>query len=148
MLSNKAKYGIKAVLYLAQFEGEPVQIAAIAETQNMPKKFLDAILLELRNAGILRSKKGKGGGYTLALPARKITIGQIVRALDGPLAPIACASRNAFRPCDDCTSVDLCEVRAVMLEVRDAIAAVLDHTSVDDLRHRRHQVEPLLIYDI
>ena len=118
MLSNKAKYGLKALIHLAGHEG--VSLAAtIAQDNNIPRKFLDAILLELTKAGILASKKGKGGGYQLARPADAITAGQIIRILDGPLAPIACASRTAYRPCPDCPDETACAVREVMLDVRD-----------------------------
>ena len=94
MLSNKAKYGLKALMHLAGAEGQCLA-GDIAKDNNIPRKFLDAILVELRNAGILNSRKGKGGGYQLARPAEKITVGQIIRILDGPLAPIPCASKTA-----------------------------------------------------
>lgn len=135
MLSNKAKYGLKALIHLAGADG--VCLAAqIAEQNNIPRKFLDAILLELTKAGILSSKKGKGGGYLLARPADAITAGQIIRILDGPLAPIACASRTAYRACVDCPDEEACAVRDLMLDVRDAMALILDRTSIAALRAR------------
>jgi Rrf2 family protein len=135
MLTKKGKYGLKAVIHLTGLRpGESALVADIAEANMIPKKFLDAILGELRNAGILHSKKGKGGGYMLARPADKIFVGEIVRALDGPLAPIACASRNFYRPCDDCPDQAACAVRLMMLEVREAVASVLDHRTIADLR--------------
>ncbi|TBW34868.1 Rrf2 family transcriptional regulator [Siculibacillus lacustris] len=131
MLTNKGKYGLKALVFLAGVEpGRTTMVAEIAATAALPKKFLDAILLDLRNAGFVRSKKGPGGGYALARPPEEIVIGAVVRALDGPLAPIACASRTAFQPCDDCTDLQGCAVRLTMLEVRDAMAAVLDNTTL------------------
>jgi Rrf2 family protein len=137
VLTNKGKYGLKAIIHLARLEaGDTAQVADIAQQNNISKKFLDAILLDLRNAGMLRSKKGPGGGYALAKPARSIKVGAVVRALDGPLAPIACASRSAFRACDDCGDIDLCAVRSVMRDVRDSMAAVLDNRSVADLAKR------------
>jgi Rrf2 family protein len=137
VLTNKGKYGLKAIIHLAKLEaGETAQVADIAQQNNISKKFLDAILLDLRNAGMLRSKKGPGGGYALAKPARTIKVGAVVRALDGPLAPIACASRSAFRACDDCGDIDLCAVRSVMRDVRDSMAAVLDNRSIADLAKR------------
>jgi Rrf2 family protein len=149
MLTNKGKYGLKALLYLANHEGDgSVSIADIAESNNIPKKFLDAILLELKNAGLLYSKKGKGGGYWLAKPADKITLSMVIRVLDGPLAPIACASRTAYRPCADCEDVAACEIRALMQEVRDAMAKVLDSTSLTDLRSRSGAAKAILLYDI
>ncbi|WP_131857766.1 Rrf2 family transcriptional regulator [Bosea sp. BK604] len=137
MLTNKGKYGLKAIIHLAKLEaGETAQVADIAEKNNISKKFLDAILLDLRNAGMLRSKKGPGGGYALAKPARTIKVGAVIRVLEGPIAPIACASRTAFRPCEDCDDNAACAVRSVMSEVRDAMAAVLDTTTVADLVRR------------
>ena len=143
MLSNKGKYGLKAMIHLARFEG-PCLAAEIAAQNQIPRKFLDAILLELRNAGILSSKKGKGGGYHLARPADKITAGQIIRILDGPLAPIACASRTAYRKCTDCPDENACGVRDLMLDVRDAMALILDRTSIAALSVRgTHEKFPL-----
>jgi Rrf2 family protein len=138
MLTRKGKYGLKALLHLARLKaGETAVGGDIASANNLPKKFMDAILVELRNNGLVRSKKGRGGGYALARPAAKISVGEIVRLLDGPLAPIRCASRTAYRPCEDCVSVKQCEVRLAMLEVRDAVAAILDNTSLEEItRHR------------
>ena len=148
MLSSKAKYGLKAMVYLARHAVDgAVLIADIAEAERIPKKFLDAILLELKNRGLLSSKKGKGGGYTLAKSADAIMVGDIVRVLDGPLAPVQCVSRSAYRRCDDCRDEAGCAVRAVMGEVRDAIAAILDNTTLADMAFRK-QAEPVLMYDI
>lgn len=134
MLSNKAKYGLKAMLHLAEKEGQGgILVADIAETQSIPKKFLDTILLEMKNNGLLHSKKGKGGGYMLARPAAKIMVGQIVRILDGPLAPIPCASLTAYRPCLDCADEDACKIRRLMRQVRDGMAEILDNTSLVDM---------------
>jgi Rrf2 family protein len=142
MLSNKAKYGLKAMMHLAGAQG--VSLAAdIAAENRIPRKFLDAILLELTKAGILSSKKGKGGGYMLARPADAVTAGQIIRILDGPLAPIACASRTAYRPCLDCPDVDACAIREVMLDVRDAMALILDRTSIAMMRTRGKKADVL-----
>lgn len=149
MLSSKAKYGLKAMVYLARHEGlGPSLIADIAEAERIPKKFLDAILLEMKNGGLLSSKKGKGGGYTLAKPAARIMVGDIVRLLDGPLAPVPCVSRTAYRRCEDCLDETACAIRAVMQDVRDAIAAILDNTTLADMINRRGRVEAILMYDI
>src|SRR6202020_2142720 len=95
MLTAKGKYALKALIYLSSLEpGEKAQGLAIAKAGNVPKKFLDAILGELRTAGVVYAKKGPGGGYMLARAASDIKIGHVVRAIDGPLAPIACASRS------------------------------------------------------
>ncbi|KRE06905.1 Rrf2 family transcriptional regulator [Bosea sp. Root381] len=137
MLTNKGKYGLKAIVHLAKLEaGETAQVADIAQKNNISKKFLDAILLDLRNAGMLRSKKGPGGGYALAKPARTIKVGAVIRALEGPIAPIGCASRSAFRACEDCGEIDSCPVRSVMTEVRDAMAGVVDNTTIADMVRR------------
>lgn len=134
MLTNKGKYGLKAMVHLARLApGTTVQSAEIAAAETISKKFLDAILLDLRNAGFVRSKKGPGGGYTLARDASEIVVGAVVRALDGPLAPIACASRTAYQPCDDCGDLSACAVRLTMLEVRDAMAGVLDRMSLAEM---------------
>lgn len=132
MLTKKGKYGLKAMVHLARLApGESVVVTEIATTNNIPKKFLDTILLELRNNGILRSKKGAGGGYSLARPAADIRIGQAIRALDGPLAPILCASRTAYQPCDDCADPETCQVRLSMTDVRDAISDILDNMTLE-----------------
>lgn len=132
MLTKKGKYGLKAMIDLANLEkGQTAFVSDIAARNNIPKKFLDAILLELRNEGMLRSKKGPGGGYALSKPASDIYIGQVIRALDGPLAPIRCASRTAFEACEDCSDPAACQVRRSMTDVRDAMAAVLDTTTLE-----------------
>lgn len=135
MLTKKAKYGLKAAVYLAGIApGQNALVADIAAENQIPKKFLDAILSELRNAGFVHSKKGKGGGYMLARLPSEISVGDLVRTLDGPLAPIQCASRRLYRRCDDCVDETHCAVRLVMLEARDAIALVLDNTSLEQMR--------------
>ena len=134
MLTAKGKYGLKALAYLASRKpGAMVQAADIAEDNNIPKKFLDTILGELRNAGIVYSKKGPAGGYMLARPASDIRVGQVVRTLDGPIAPIACASRTAYQLCKDCNNVKRCAVRLAMMRVRDAMSEVLDATTLADM---------------
>jgi Rrf2 family protein len=134
MLTAKGKYGLKALVHLAAMPpGESTQSQEIADANNVPKKFLDAILGDLRNAGIVRSKKGPGGGYMLARPPRDITVGRVIRTLDGPLAPIACASRTAYQPCTDCRDVKTCAIRIAMTRARDAMADILDKMSVADM---------------
>lgn len=134
MLTAKGKYGLKALGHLARLEpGEMTQASEIAAANNIPKKFLDAILGDLRNAGLLYARKGPGGGYMLARAASDIKIGQVIRTIDGPIAPLACASRTAYQPCRDCRSVRICAVRLVMLKVRDAMAEVLDRVTIADM---------------
>jgi Rrf2 family protein len=134
MLSNKAKYGLKALLYLASHtERDNILLVEIADAQNIPRKFLHAILRELGKSGYVRSKRGPGGGYVLTRSALDARIGDIVRELDGHLAPIACASRNFYHPCDDCRDVPTCRVRLAMLKVRDAIGEVLDTMTLAEM---------------
>lgn len=145
MLTKKGKYGLKAIADLATLEpGETAFVTEIATRNNIPKKFLDTILLELRNSGVLRSKKGPSGGYALSKPASEIYIGQIVRTLDGPLAPIRCASRSAFEACEDCADPATCAVRSSMSAVRDAMAEVLDNMTLEQFlsQKARDQREP------
>ena len=148
MLSNKAKYGLKALVYLAQNRGRPVQSVEIAEAQKLPKKFLDAILLEIKNAGVITSKKGKGGGYHLARPADTVSLGLVIRTLDGPLAPVPCVSRTAYSRCSDCSDEGACVIRPVMQEVRDAISTVLDNRSLQDMINMRKNGDDFVFYDI
>jgi Rrf2 family protein len=144
MLTAKGKYGLKALAHLATLQpGETTQAMDIAEAHNIPKKFLDAILGDLRNAGIVFSKKGPGGGYMLARPPSDIKIGQVIRTIDGPLAPIACASRTAYQPCRDCKSVKTCTVRLMMTKVRDAMSEVLDRLTIADMAGEGGNVAPL-----
>jgi Rrf2 family protein len=149
VLTNKGKYGLKAMVHLAGLEpGAIAQVAEIAETNSISKKFLDHILTELRHAGLVYSRKGRGGGYALARPANEIRVGAIIRVLDGPLAPISCASVTAFRPCADCSDVAGCAVRLVMIEARNAIADVLDNRTLAELRARANPRELADIYYI
>src|SRR5919206_3897530 len=137
MLSKKAKYAIKALLALADADPEePTRIADLARTEQIPPKFLELILLGLRNQGLLRSRKGRGGGYLLARDPADIYLGQIVRMFDGPLAPVPCASQTAYVPCADCRNEAVCGVHLAMKEVRDATAKILDGTSLASLRQQ------------
>jgi Rrf2 family protein len=134
MLTKKGKYGLKALVHLSRLPPDRLAfVNDIAVANHIPKKFLDAILVELRNAGFVESRKGKDGGYRLARPATEIRIGHVIRVLDGPLAPISCASRTRYQRCDDCDETT-CEVRHMMLEVRQAIAEVLDNRSLAAMR--------------
>lgn len=149
MLSNKTKYGLKAMLHLAEMEGQGGQfVAEIAERNKIPKKFLDAILLELKNSNLLFSKKGKGGGYRLAKSSKDISLGNIIRILEGPLALLPCASASAYQPCEDCPDPQACQIRLVIQQVRDATVDILDHTSLSDLVRKRIPAESYLFYDI
>lgn len=133
MLSMKAKYALRALMVMARNEKKMLQIKTIAQEADVPQKFLEAILLELRNHGLVSSKRGIFGGYFLARSADDITIGNLVRIVDGPLAPIRCASVTAYQKCDDCVDEKTCEIRRTMLDVRNAIANVLDNKSLKSM---------------
>src|SRR5271163_3122422 len=149
MLTNKGKYGLKAMVHLAGMPpGRPALVADIAAANAIPKKFLDAILGELRTAGFVHSKKGRGGGYVLARPADAIMVGSIIRSLDGPLAPIGCASRAFYRRCEDCAADKPCSVRLIMAQVRESIAAVLDTRTLAEMRQLADPSEEALTYHI
>ena len=134
MLTKKAKYALKATAYLA---GLPLDVLVsgkeIAEMQNIPKKFLDAILIELKNHGLIYSKKGLNGGYCLARKASSIVVGDVIRVIDGPLAPIACASKTRYRPCDDCLDEASCRVKKVMQEAQQALSSVFDSITLEQM---------------
>ena len=149
MLTNKGKYGLKAMVHLAGLvPGDLALVNDIASQNDIPKKFLDTILGELRNAGFVFSKKGKGGGYTLARPASEIKVGHIIRVLDGPLAPLPCASKTAYRPCDDCEDERNCAVRLLMVEAREALVALFDTRTLADMRSRSDGRENTLMFHI
>ena len=145
MLSKKAKYALKALFALAQdnVNGQKsMLIAEIARQERIPKKFLEAILLDLKNDGILYSKRGKTGGYALRKTPDQISVGQVIRVIDGPLALIPCASQSAYVPCEECLDVETCAIRLTMRKVRDATASILDNTTLADaLKSRRHSVD-------
>jgi Rrf2 family protein len=148
MLSKRSKYAIKALLALADHErGEPVRIVDLAQEEQIPPKFLELILLGLKNQGILQSRKGKGGGYLLARDPADIYLGQIVRMFDGPLAPVPCASQTAYMACADCPDEAVCGVHLAMKAVRDATAKVLDGTSIASLRRQMADVPHLIPTD-
>lgn len=137
MISKKTKYGLKALIYLArQYEQGPILIADLARDENIPKKFLEAILLALKNNGILQSRKGKGGGYYLGKSPKEITFGQAIRVMEGPLAPVPCVSETAYAKCTECGNENTCGIRLVMKDVRDAIANILDKTTLADALER------------
>lgn len=149
VLTKKGKYGLKAMVYLAQFApGRPVPVLDIASTEKIPKKFLDAILCELRNSGFVNSKMGKGGGYTLAREPTEISVGDVIRAIDGPLAPIPCASRTRYQRCDDCSDETHCAVKLVMQDAQRALSDVLDNCTVAQMREMSIGVDKVLIYEI
>lgn len=144
-LSKRGEYGLRAMIDLASWNhgNAVVQIKDIAEREQMPPKFLEQILLTLKNAGLVHSKMGIGGGYYLAKPADKITLGQIIRTLDGPLAPVRCVSQMAYESCG-CPDERTCGLRLVMSDVRNAIAAILDGTTLADVVQRTEAARAML----
>ncbi len=130
-LSKRTQYSLRALYALARNYGKgPVLISNLAEEEAIPKKFLEQILLSLKTLGLVASKKGKGGGYSLVRPPDKVTLASVIRLMEGPLAPLPCASETRFRKCDECIDIETCGTRIVMREVRDAIAEILDSTTL------------------
>jgi Rrf2 family protein len=138
-LSKRGEYGLRAMIQLAHpcpdGSVRVMQINEIASLENMPVKFLEQILLTLKNSGYLHSKRGSAGGYYLAKPASEIMLGQIIRLLDGPIAPIRCVSRMAYEPCG-CPDANSCGLRMTMEDVREAMTAILDYTSLAEVSRR------------
>lgn len=136
-LSKKTQYSLRALYALSRHYGRgPVLIQDLADSETIPKKFLEHILLSLKGYGLIQSKKGRGGGYSLAQSPRHVMLGPIIRMVEGPLAPLPCASETRFRKCDECMDADCCATRIVMRDVRNAIANVLDNTSLEDACRR------------
>ncbi len=133
MISQKAKYALRALVALARLgRGEAATIADIAEQQAIPKKFLEQILLELKRAGIVESKRGKAGGYGLFRPADMVSFGEVLRLIDGPIALLPCLSKVAYRRCPDCGDEAACEIRRVFARVAESSRTVLDGTTIAD----------------
>lgn len=131
MLSQKARYALRAMIELAREDGQ-VTAGELAERADAPRKFLEAILLSLSREGLVISRRGKFGGYVLGRPAESISFAEIIRLVDGPLALTPCVSRTAFRRCEDCRDLATCALREALLRARDATAAVLEGYSVAD----------------
>lgn len=134
MISQKAKYALRALIVLARCHGkdETLFISDIAEQQRIPKKFLEQILLDLKHHGMVVSRRGKAGGYMLLRNPDTITLGEVLRIVDGPLAPLPCLSRMAYRRCEDCLEEKSCEVRRVFARLAVATRDVLDGTTIAD----------------
>ncbi len=134
MISKKTKYGIKALTFLARQEDQtPVAIADIAKSENISIKFLESILLLLRNSGFLGAKKGKGGGYYLIKDPKEISMAKVYRILEGPIALLPCASHNFYEKCDDCKDESSCAARRLMTQVRDNTLKILESNSLADI---------------
>ena len=136
-LSKRSKYGLLALMDLAsRKDPSAVPLKDLAKHSNIPPKFLEQIFLTLRNSGIVHSQIGAGGGYALGRPAKYIMLGEIIRILDGTIAPVSCISKIAYEPCT-CPNESTCPLRAVMSQVRTAIVAVIDNTSLADAAAQR-----------
>ena len=141
MLSHRSKYALKALLVLSEEYGKgSFLISEIAEREHIPKRFLELILLELKNHRVLRSKKGKGGGYALSKSPDLLSVGGVLRMLEGPLAPLPCVSKRAYEKCAECRDEKTCGIRLLMKDVRDATAAILDSTTFADVLKRSRAI--------
>ncbi|BCS54159.1 Rrf2 family transcriptional regulator [Geobacter sp. SVR] len=137
MISRKTEYALKALTYLAKCHGRgPVLISDLATAENIPKKFLETILLALRKGNILKSRIGKGGGYQLAFSPGEITIGMVVRVLEGDFSPVQCLGKNGPGYLDECCDLESCGIKFVMLDVKSAISSVMDKTTLSDMIRR------------
>lgn len=136
MLSKKAKYALKALLFLAKHERKLFMIAEIAEVEKIPQKFLESIMLELKNNQLLFSMRGKNGGYKLAKEPSEISVGNVIRMIDGPLAQIPCVSKLYYQKCEECIDEVTCEIRLVMKKVRDSTSDILDGTTIEMLANK------------
>jgi Rrf2 family protein len=143
-LSKKTQYGLRALYYLTRHYDEgPILISRLARDEAIPHRFLQQILLQLKKNGIVGSRKGRGGGYFLLQSPEKISLGFVIRRMEGPLAPLPCASETAFRKCDECLDAESCGTRLIMREVRDATARILDSTTLADICRRVDSVREL-----
>lgn len=142
MLSKKTKYAINALVYLAKVESKtPVLISEIAESEHIPQKFLEAILLDLKNAGILNSKKGKGGGYYLIKPPELVNIADIMRLFDGAIAYLPCVSFKYYEKCEECKDEETCGIRDLFSEVRTKTVSLLKENSLADIIKREKSLK-------
>ena len=142
MLSKKTRYAIKALVIMGKnFGNEPMQISRIAAEEHIPKKFLEQILLDLRNAGLLYSKKGAGGGYKLIKDPKEIFLVQILRITGGPIALLPCVSLNFYQRCEECIDEGTCGIRDVFVDVRNASLKILTETSIADVIERESSLQ-------
>ena len=144
MLSNRSRYALRAMIHLAgRPGGGPATIADIADAAAAPRKFLEAILLDLRRQHLLVSKRGRAGGYMLAAPAGAISFADVIRALEGPLALAPCASRTAYGPCETCPDVETCPLQPVLRDGRDALASVFEARTLLQAAATSSPIDPL-----
>lgn len=137
MISKKTIYALKALQYLAEQPGDrPVLIAEMSQSGTIPKKFLEFILLTLRKSGVLQSRIGKGGGYLLALPPSKISLGTIIRSLEGDIAPLPCLNETTRTRCEECQNERTCGVKLIMTDVSVAVSTIIDKLTLADMLAR------------
>ena len=143
MLSKKTKYAINALVYLAREnkDGEPVQISKIAESEHIPRKFLEAILLELRHAGMLNSRKGKTGGYYLQQTPEEINIADVMRLFDGPIALLPCVAYKYYERCEECRDEETCGIRSVFSDVRSETVKMLKQATLAEIIKRSESIK-------
>ncbi|GGE00890.1 Rrf2 family transcriptional regulator [Aureimonas endophytica] len=148
MISQRSRYALRALLFLAREGGRSFPVAEIARCQSIPRKFLEQILLELKREGIVDSRRGKAGGYVLQRPADTITFGEVLRLLDGPIAPLPCLSRIAYQRCEDCADEGACEIRRVFARVANSARDILDRTTIADAGAGANGRGPLDLLDL
>lgn len=148
-ISQRCRYGLRALYVLTtEYQRGPISSGQIAKREGISRKFLEAIMVQMRNNGLVESVQGKHGGYSLSLSPEQITLGTVVRAIDGPLETLPCIYDEHPRQCAECPNIETCETRAAMLEVRDALATVLDRITLSELCERRIAESLILTYDI
>jgi Rrf2 family protein len=148
MLSQRTKYALKALMSLAdeavREDGDPLTIEEIARRSGTPKRFLEHILLELRNAGYIGSRRGRAGGYVLIKEPKAISLGDLLRRVDGPIAPLPCLSRQAYQRCDDCEDETSCRLRELFGQIFFSYLLLIESLTLDDLVRRRDLADPIL----
>lgn len=144
MISKKTKYAINALVYLAKRKDDgPVLISEISDSEHIPQKFLEAILLELKKSGILASKKGKGGGYYLLKSTAEVNLAEIMRLIDGPIALLPCVTHKFYQRCDECKDEEICGIRDIFLEVRNKTVELLKDATLQSIIDRESKLSLL-----
>ncbi len=151
MISQKTKYAIKALITLAEEQaagGSSLRIEEIANRSNTPKRFLEHILIDIRNAGIIGSRRGRDGGYTLIKSPESISVSEVLRMIDGPIAPLPCLSRRAYQRCDDCVDEKACRIRKVFGDLFAAYLLMVESLTLADLMRDDSVIESTVALDI
>ena len=141
MISQRSRYALKALIHLARLKsGEARSTRVMAHDEQIPSTFLEQIMLDLKRAGFVTSKRGKEGGYCLARPASELTLATILRQIDGPVAPLPCLSRTAYRRCDDCADEAHCTLRLMLADTHEAVLAILEKRTLAEVLARADQL--------